>query len=110
MIGPTLGPTLGGYLTDNFGWRSIFNINLPQGMLAAFIGALVIFDRVKDQVRAMKSKNWILRASHSLLRGLDACNSFLSAVKVMIGLLQISSLSIQSSQRFLCSRCLYGGN
>src|SRR5579862_1136119 len=26
MIGPTLGPTLGGYLTDNFGWRSIFNI------------------------------------------------------------------------------------
>ncbi len=35
MIGPTLGPTLGGYLTDHFGWRMIFNINLPLGLLAA---------------------------------------------------------------------------
>lgn len=42
MIGPTLGPTLGGYLTDNFGWRSIFNINLPLGLLAFFVGLAVI--------------------------------------------------------------------
>lgn len=42
MIGPALGPTLGGYLTDNFGWRSIFNVNLPLGLLAFFIGFLVI--------------------------------------------------------------------
>jgi len=49
MIGPTLGPTLGGYLTDNFGWRSIFNINLPLGLLAFFIGAMVIFDRPEEE-------------------------------------------------------------
>ena len=42
MIGPALGPVLGGYLTDEFGWRSIFNVNLPLGMLAFFIGSLVI--------------------------------------------------------------------
>lgn len=42
MIGPALGPVLGGYLTDNFGWRSIFNINLPLGLLALFIGLMVI--------------------------------------------------------------------
>lgn len=42
MIGPTLGPVMGGYLTDNFGWRSIFNINLPLGLLALFIGMMVI--------------------------------------------------------------------
>lgn len=48
MIGPTLGPTLGGYLTDNFGWRSIFNINLPLGLLALFLGALVIFNVPKE--------------------------------------------------------------
>jgi DHA2 family multidrug resistance protein len=42
MIGPTLGPTLGGYLTDHLGWRSIFNINLPLGLLAFFVGYLVI--------------------------------------------------------------------
>ncbi|MEO5666451.1 MAG: MFS transporter, partial [Bdellovibrionota bacterium] len=27
MIGPTLGPVMGGWLTDHFGWRSIFNVN-----------------------------------------------------------------------------------
>jgi DHA2 family multidrug resistance protein len=32
IVGPALGPTLGGYLTDAFGWRSIFNINLPIGL------------------------------------------------------------------------------
>jgi len=37
MIGPTLGPTMGGYLTDNFNWRMIFNINLPLGLFAAFL-------------------------------------------------------------------------
>ncbi|KYG64020.1 hypothetical protein AZI86_14530 [Bdellovibrio bacteriovorus] len=48
MIGPTLGPVMGGYLTDNFGWRSIFNINLPLGLIALFIGMMVIFDRPKE--------------------------------------------------------------
>ncbi|MGE5084945.1 MAG: DHA2 family efflux MFS transporter permease subunit [Bacillota bacterium] len=42
MIGPTLGPTLGGWLTDNFGWRSIFNVNLPLGVLAIVIGLMAI--------------------------------------------------------------------
>jgi DHA2 family multidrug resistance protein len=42
MIGPALGPVMGGYLTDEFGWRSIFNINLPLGILALFIGSMVI--------------------------------------------------------------------
>lgn len=44
MIGPTLGPVLGGYLTDEFGWRMIFNINLPLGLLAFFVGLGYIFD------------------------------------------------------------------
>jgi DHA2 family multidrug resistance protein len=47
MIGPALGPVMGGYLTDAFGWRSIFNINLPLGLLAFFVGAAVILDRTK---------------------------------------------------------------
>ncbi len=50
MIGPTLGPTLGGYLTDNFGWRSIFNINLPLGLLAA----LLAYQYVEDSEPAKK--------------------------------------------------------
>jgi DHA2 family multidrug resistance protein len=45
MVGPALGPVMGGYLTDNFGWRMIFNINLPLGILALLIGLAVIFDQ-----------------------------------------------------------------
>jgi DHA2 family multidrug resistance protein len=34
MIGPILGPTLGGYLTEMYNWRFVFYINLPFGILA----------------------------------------------------------------------------
>ena len=37
MLGPILGPALGGYLTDHFSWRWVFYINLPFG-IASFIG------------------------------------------------------------------------
>jgi DHA2 family multidrug resistance protein len=41
MIGPIMGPTLGGYLTENYDWRWVFYINLPFGLLAA--AGLLIF-------------------------------------------------------------------
>jgi len=34
MVGPILGPTLGGYLTEYYDWRWVFYINLPFGLLA----------------------------------------------------------------------------
>ncbi|MGH7742390.1 MAG: DHA2 family efflux MFS transporter permease subunit [Candidatus Eiseniibacteriota bacterium] len=34
MVGPTLGPTLGGWITDTFSWPWIFYINIPFGLLA----------------------------------------------------------------------------
>ena len=37
MVGPIIGPTLGGWLTDSFNWRWVFFINLPVGILA-FLG------------------------------------------------------------------------
>ncbi|MFA6430849.1 MAG: DHA2 family efflux MFS transporter permease subunit [Candidatus Margulisiibacteriota bacterium] len=37
IVGPAFGPTLGGYLTMAFGWRSIFLINLPIGIFAIFM-------------------------------------------------------------------------
>jgi MFS transporter, DHA2 family, multidrug resistance protein len=36
MVGPILGPTLGGYLTDSFSWRWVFFINVPIGALAFY--------------------------------------------------------------------------
>jgi DHA2 family multidrug resistance protein len=42
MVGPTLGPTLGGWITDNYSWPWIFYVNLPVGILAAaMVGAYV---------------------------------------------------------------------
>jgi DHA2 family multidrug resistance protein len=37
MVGPTLGPTLGGWITDNYSWPWIFYINVPLGILAAVL-------------------------------------------------------------------------
>jgi DHA2 family multidrug resistance protein len=37
MVGPTLGPTLGGWITDNYTWPWIFYINVPLGLLAAVL-------------------------------------------------------------------------
>ena len=37
IAGPAIGPALGGYLTDNFGWRWIFFINVPLGIMAVFM-------------------------------------------------------------------------
>lgn len=37
IIGPTIGPTLGGIIVDNFHWSLIFDINVPIGIIAAFL-------------------------------------------------------------------------
>lgn len=37
MIGPAIGPTLGGYIVDNYHWSWIFFINLPVGVLGLFM-------------------------------------------------------------------------
>jgi DHA2 family multidrug resistance protein len=37
MIGPAVGPTLGGYIVDHWSWPWIFYINLPVGVLAVFM-------------------------------------------------------------------------
>jgi len=42
MLGPILGPTLGGWLTDTYSWRWIFYVNVPFG-IAATIGMLAFF-------------------------------------------------------------------
>src|SRR6202163_3042476 len=36
MVGPILGPTLGGWLTDSYSWRWVFLINVPIGLLASY--------------------------------------------------------------------------
>ncbi|MEL4308114.1 DHA2 family efflux MFS transporter permease subunit [Joostella sp. CR20] len=42
IVGPTLGPPLGGYLVDNYSWPYIFYINVPIGIIATFLTILYI--------------------------------------------------------------------
>ncbi len=44
MVGPTLGPTLGGWLTDAYSWPWIFYVNIPFGVLAAVMVIAYVHD------------------------------------------------------------------
>ncbi len=59
MIGPALGPTLGGYLTDNYSWRSIFYINLPVGLIAAIMAYVFIPPEKKDAPKDKSKIDWV---------------------------------------------------
>lgn len=49
MVGPILGPTLGGYLTDLASWRWTFYINVPVGVMALVLVWLAVPDTLKKQ-------------------------------------------------------------
>jgi MFS transporter, DHA2 family, multidrug resistance protein len=51
MMGPIVGPTLGGYLTENLDWRWCFYINLPVGALCA-LGAFVFIRQTRPLRRS----------------------------------------------------------
>ena len=44
VLAPSIGPTLGGWITDNFSWRWIFFINIPVGIIAFFLVTRLVED------------------------------------------------------------------
>src|SRR6202050_2534096 len=44
VVAPTLGPTLGGWITDSFSWRWIFLLNVPVGIIAVLLASILIHD------------------------------------------------------------------
>ena len=44
ILGPILGPTVGGYLADEWSWRWIFYINLPVGIVGFLLASVFLFD------------------------------------------------------------------
>lgn len=60
IMGPTLGPLMGGYIVDNFDWPMIFYVNIPIGIIAAFLTFTFIKDAayVDEKMRKM-GVDWI---------------------------------------------------
>ncbi len=57
-VGPVVGPTVGGWLTDNFGWHWVFYINLFPGAL--MIGAILYaIDRQSMKLELLREGDWI---------------------------------------------------
>jgi len=44
VVAPTIGPWLGGWITDNFSWRWIFYINVPVGILSLLLTSVLVSD------------------------------------------------------------------
>ena len=59
LLAPVFGPTLGGYITDNYGWRWIFYLNVPVGLFALAFCSTVVSDPeyLKVQRAEMRKRN-----------------------------------------------------
>src|SRR6201984_2975606 len=44
IVAPIIGPTLGGFITDNYSWRWLFLINVPVAVLSIFLSARMLED------------------------------------------------------------------
>ncbi|MCE9671602.1 DHA2 family efflux MFS transporter permease subunit [Myxococcus stipitatus] len=62
MVGPAIGPTLGGYIVDNWHWSWIFFINVPVGILGFFMVARFVHE--DEQLRASARKEAQLQRRH----------------------------------------------
>jgi DHA2 family multidrug resistance protein len=54
LLGPAIGPTLGGWLTDNYSWPWIFFINLPIGVVGLWAGAQFLVDPAYSRGRGLR--------------------------------------------------------
>jgi DHA2 family multidrug resistance protein len=60
ILGPTFGPTLGGYIIDNYDWPIIFFINIPIGIIATGMALTFIRDIKYDVVKQTLSQvDWL---------------------------------------------------
>jgi DHA2 family multidrug resistance protein len=60
MIGPVLGPWIGGLLTDEFGWRAVFYINIPFVILAAIGLSATLSKQAQSTLRRFDALGFVL--------------------------------------------------
>lgn len=57
IAGPAIGPTLGGYLTDGLGWRWIFFVNIPFGILAIAM-SMIFLPKDRQTTKQHQAVDW----------------------------------------------------
>jgi DHA2 family multidrug resistance protein len=57
VVAPAIGPTLGGWITDNFNWHWIFFINLPVGLLSLYLSNRMVEDPPFLKIRKEQAKH-----------------------------------------------------
>jgi DHA2 family multidrug resistance protein len=75
LLAPVVGPTLGGYITDNYGWRLIFYLNIPVGILALIMCSALVVD--PDYLQAQRKK------ARTERRPFDTIGLFLLAITMV---------------------------
>jgi DHA2 family multidrug resistance protein len=58
IVGPTLGPPLGGYIVDNFSWPFIFYINIPVGIVATLLTIQYVRSPTYEKKRSASEVDW----------------------------------------------------
>jgi DHA2 family multidrug resistance protein len=86
VLGPMLGPVLGGWLTDNYSWRWIFLVNIPVGILAFVLNSQLVQDPPHIVRSSLKERNFDFLGCHYLRLVSGAYNSCSIAVKLTTGL------------------------
>lgn len=88
VLAPAIGPTLGGYITDNYSWRWIFYVNVPIGLLSLFLTSRLVEDPP------------FLKREQERRRGIRADYVGLGLITIAIASLQIALDKGQESDWF----------
>jgi DHA2 family multidrug resistance protein len=59
IVAPILGPTLGGFITDNFSWRWIFYLNVPVGIFALWMVSMMVRDPLHAMAQGLKKIDYV---------------------------------------------------
>ncbi|MGZ3578897.1 MAG: MFS transporter [Syntrophales bacterium] len=97
-LGLSAGPFLGGFLTEHFGWRSIFLINVPLGMTILILMLWKIraeWAEARDERFDFKGALLYMAALLSIMYGFSSLTRALGACLVVIGLILIVIFTIR---------------
>jgi EmrB/QacA subfamily drug resistance transporter len=94
LLGPVLGPPVGGFITTYASWRWIFFLNVPIGILGMVLVTLLIENYREEQTPALDWLGFVSSggALAGLVYGLDLIGRPMMATDVIIAILSVSAL------------------